>query len=510
MTNELIQVNVTPKANAMWAGLGTEYTKSFLALKEMIDNSISAAEGRGCKVIVSIEEIGDLNYKISIEDDSGGIKDVSVLLTIATASNTKIGKYNYYGYGFKNAIAFFQPKWELSNWIVQSKTHENIENDVILEVKAPYVFNDEYNEEYGHNGMNIKMSPISNYKGEYKKPSTYIEFTTSKNKFNNIHPLKGGRPIESIQKISEELANLISFYYRPLLMNNELGIDVRYCPNDGRKNFKNIKVIAYDLPILQTLHWFEQKKKTPNGMMNVKARWFKIDRDCSSIYEFPQCRGLILYINGILVDPYKWENNVFGGNTFHPSLNSIACYVEVESSKSASPELSVSKTKIQESGENYQTLISLLNSECPNKELDYVKNCANTISEVEKRDRRYNTQLRDQVSNGYICDLQKERLLQQPNGKKGNESLKLDIFYRKSGTNKIVIEEFKKDKINSSSVGQILLYMYLLEMEFPDDEIELILISGECQETAKLLIDSLKSNKGVKISFKSFSELGIS
>jgi hypothetical protein len=155
-------------------------------------------------------------------------------------------------------------------------------------------------------------------------------------------------------------------------------------------------------------------------------------------------------------------------------------------------------------------LISLLNSECPNKELDYVKNAANTISELEKRDRRYNTQLRDQASNGYICDLQKERLLQQPNGKRGNESLKVDIFYRKSGTNKIVIEEFKKDKINSSSVGQILLYMYLLEMEFPNDEIELILISGECQETAKLLIDSLKSNKDIKISFKSFTELGIS
>jgi hypothetical protein len=510
MTNELIQVNVTPKARAMWATLGTEYTKSFLALKEMIDNSISAANGKGCKVIISLQDIGDMVYKISIEDNSGGVQDPSVLLTIATECNTKAGKHNYYGYGFKNAMAFFQPKWEMTQWIVQSKTHDNIENDLILEVKAPYVYNDEYNEEFGHNGMNIKMSEISNYRGEFNTPSTYIEFTTNKNRFNNLHPLKGGRPIESVQKIAEELGNLISFYYRPLLMNNELAVDVKYCVNDGKRNFKNIKVTAYDLPILESLYQFETNKKTQNGaIMKVKARWFKIDRDCDSVYEFPQCRGLLLYINGILVEPYKWVDNVFGGNTFHPSMNSLVCYVEVESVKSATPELSVSKTKIQESGENYQTLITLLNSECPNKSLDYIKNAANTTNEIVRRDRRFNTQLRDQASNGYICDLEKERLLQQPNGKKGNESLKVDIFYKKAGTNKLVIEEFKKDKINSSSIGQVLVYLHLLQMEFPTHEIELILVSGECQETAKLLIQSLSSTKNIKVSFKSFNELGL-
>jgi hypothetical protein len=507
---EIIEVNLTPKARAMWQTLGTEYPKSFLALKELIENSISASDGENCKISLTLEELTGETYKFSYEDNSGGVQNPSVLLTVATESSSKEGKYNYYGYGLKNSLAFFQPNWEMSDWLIQSKTVELIDDEKILEVKAPYVFQNEFNEQHQHHGMHIIYNKLSYYKGVFQEPGTYIEFITTKSRFNNLHPLKLGRPIESVNKAAEELSNLISFYYRPLLMEGKLNVEIKYCISDGKRNFKNIIVKPQDLPIMEKLHQFEKKQKVHNGgHMNVKGVWFIIDRDINSIYEFPQQRGLLLYNNGVLVEPYRWENNVFGGNTFHPSMNSLVCVVEVWGDKTSIPELSVSKTKIIENGDNYQTLINLLYTECPRNGIDHVKNAANTVNEIVKRDRRYDTFHRENVRNGFISDLEKERLLIQPNGKKGNESLRVDIFYKYNNSDRIVIEEFKKDKINSSSVGQVLLYHHLLKLEFPKSEIELVLVSRECQETAKELIISFKS-QGLNISFKSFAELGLS
>lgn len=507
---KILEVNLTPKARAMWATLGTEYTKSFLALKELIENSISACDEKNCKILITIEELSGEYYSVSFEDNAGGVVDPSVLLTVATESSTKDGKYNFYGYGLKNSLAYFQPNWELSDWLIQSKNQESLLEDKILEVRAPYVYNGEYNEEYQHDGMHIVYSEISNFKGKFNEPGTYIEFLTQKTRFNNLHPIKKGRPLESVSKAAEELSNLISFYYRPLLMQGKLNVEVKYCVGDGKKNFKSFTVKPQELPIKEKLNFFEGKQKVSSGgTMNVKATWFIIDRDVNSIYEFPQERGLLLYNNGVLVEPYRWENNVFGGNTFHPSMNSLVCVVEVWGNKNSIPELSVSKTKIIENGDNYQSLVNLLYNQCPNSEIDYVKNAANTTNEIVRRDRRFDTFHRENSRNGFICDLEKERLLIHPNGKKGNESLRVDIFYKYSNSNRIVIEEFKKDKINSSSLGQILLYQHLLKSEFPNHEIEIILVSGECQETAKVLIESLNRD-GYKISFKSFSELGLS
>jgi hypothetical protein len=507
---DILEVNLTPKARAMWATLGTEYTKSFLALKELIENSISASDGKQCKIAITLEELSGDVYNVSFEDNSGGVQDPSVLLTVATESLTKEGKYNYYGYGLKNALAYFQPDWAMSNWSIQSKTHESISEDKFLEVRAPYVYNGEFNDTYQHNGMHIVNSDINGFKGKFNEPGTYIEFQTQKSRFNNLHPIKKGRPIESVNKAAEELSNLISFYYRPLLMENKLNVEIRYCHGDGKRNFKTISVKPFDLPISEKLHSFEKKQKVPKGgSMTIKSTWFLIDRDVNSVYEFPQERGMLLYTNGVLVEPYRWENNVFGGNTFHPSMNSLVCVVEVWGEKEFTPELSVSKTKIIENGDNYQVLVNTLYNECPTNEIDYVKNAANTVNEIVKRDRRFETYHREMSRSGFICDLQKERLLIQPNGKKGNESLRVDIFYKVPNLNKIVIEEFKKEKINSSSIAQVLLYQHLLKLEFPNHEIEIVLISGECQETAKVIIDSLNNN-GFKISFKSFTELGIS
>jgi hypothetical protein len=508
-TNNRVEVDVTPKAYAVWKTLGTEYLKSFSALKELIDNSVSAAYDKKCKVKITLEEISDLDYKVSIEDNAGGVQDPSMLLTIATDSNDKKGRYNYYGYGLKNALAYFQPKWHLSRWFIQSKTLKNIEDGKLLEVNAPYVYNNEFNEEYNHKGMNVRLIDIENYKGSMSshEPSTYIEFQTPRNKFNNLHPLKKGRKSTNIISVVQDLSDLISLYYRPLFMDNMLDVEISYCENDGKRKFKTLMVKVSELPTQEVLHTYNGKLTNNGGKLSVESKWFVIDRDTDSPYVFAQERGLLLYVNGILVEPYKWEEGVFGGNVYHPSLNSLGCYVEVKGPKSATPELSVSKTKIQETGENYQCLVNLLNQQCPTNKIDQLKNSSNTTDETVKRDRYFEGTLSNWSSEGFISNLQKERLLTLPEGK-GNESLRADIFYSYSNQKKICIMELKKERINSSSVGQIINYYHILKIEFPEHEIELKLVSDTCQETAKQLINMYKQN-GINISFHSFASLGL-
>lgn len=510
--NQPVSLDITPKAKAVWNTLGTEYPKSFPALKELVDNSISAAKLNGdkCSLIVSIEEITDMDYKISVEDNSGGVSDPNVLLTIATSSQDKEGLYNVYGYGLKNAIAYFQPKYEKSQWLIQSKTHDNIENDVILEVNAPYVFNNEYNESYNHKGMNVVYSNINRYKGAFSSPSTYIEFITPKNRFINLNPLKsGGRNSSILSSVVSELSNLFSLFYRPLLNNHSLEISIKYKENNGKRKFNETKVIGYDLPITEKLGVVSNKSVTTDGgKLKINATWFTIDRKGNSPYVYSQKNGMLLYVNGILVEPYKWENNVFGGGVWHPSVNSLACYVEVEGSKNSTPELSVSKTKIQETGNNYQMLIAELTSNCPTNEILILRNAANTENETVKRDRRVDIVYRENQRNGFITNLEKERVLKLPDGSKGNENLRIDVFYEIPTQNKICVEEWKKDIINTNAIGQAINYYNLLKMEYPNSVIELTMVSGKLKSSAESLIN-MYNNMGYNIQFKSFADYGI-
>jgi hypothetical protein len=510
--NKIIKVEMFPTGRAQWRTLGTEYSKSFTALKEIIDNSISAAKGNHCSIVIKILSLSN-SYKISIEDNSGGVTDIQRLVTIATESEKKEEMYNIYGLGLKNCLAYFNDDYDNADWLIQSRTQENYENDEIFQIKAPYCYPNEFNEKHNHNGMNILKISSENYKGQFKVPGTYIEFTTPHEVFNNMNPLRTGTPVKILSSVAKELSDLISVFYLELLKKQKLNIDIVFSEsNESLSKLSKISCEIKDVPVLKSLKLLNETKKTKfGGKMSINAHWIELNREVSSPFLFPQRRGLMLYVNGILVEPYKWIDNLFGGHSDHPSFNNMCLLVSVWANKKDTPELSVSKTKIKENGDNCSLLFNVLEEECPREKITEVARLGKSKSEFERRDKRFDGQLTEWLNRGFIKNLIKEKTIKVPNTK---EKLKVDIYYEESN-GKIIIEEFKKEIFNgASNFGQIIVYYDLLKEKNPESIIEIKLVAALTNSTTLSLIDFYNNQwkllgRKDKIMFSSYTDLMI-
>lgn len=512
-TNQVLPVEIVPFGKDQWKSMGTEYEKSFTAFKEILDNSVSASMNHRCEILITLEEQFDDNLKISVEDSSGGVQDANTLLRISSDSQEKEGTHNIYGHGLKHALAFFNSDYNTSNWLIQSRTHELLSEEKILQVRAPYLYNHEYNDEFLHYGMNVMFVDDKEFKGEKSKPGTFIQFTTPRNVFAKMNPMKGsGAPTTLLKTIAEDLCDLISLYYLPLLKKGLLDVEVRYRESDGKSKFKSIRVESDNFPSLHTISYKEYNNyKVPTvkgGYMKVSAKWIQINRSATHRFVYPQKNGLICYVNGILVDPFVYIEQVFGGIVQHPSLNSLICVVEVESSKLNTPELSVSKTKFRINGENYISLIQHLSNICPKSDIIEFQRKGNSESELELRDKRFDMLLCFHKNIGLSGFVKKEEPCLLPNHSKAGDNLRYDIIYQLNNNN-IVIEEFKKEIIKPDAVAQIVQYGELAKKQYSSDSIELVLVSKKISPTAESLL-SMYSSNGWNIKFKSFAELYIS
>lgn len=509
--NNIISVEMFPTGRAQWRTLGTEYSKSFTALKEIVDNSISASGDNNCHVIIKIVSMSN-TYRVSIEDNSGGVADIQRLITIATESEKKEGMYNIYGLGLKNCLAYFNDDYDNADWIIQTRNSENMENSEIIQIRAPYCYPNEINDKYGHNGMNIVKLEGLNYKGEFSRPGTYIEFTTPHEVFNNMNPLRTGGQMKILSSVAKELSDLFSVFYLELLKKQKLRIDIQYIENDKSSRWSKISCEVKDIPVLRSLKTITESRKTRSGgKMSINAQWLELNRDNSSPFLYAQRRGLLLYVNGILVEPYKWIDKLFGGHADHPSFNNICLFVSVWGDKNNIPELSVSKTKIKENGDNCSVLFNFLEEECPKDKINEVSRLGKSKSEFERRDKRFDGQLTEWSNRGFIKNLTKEKSIKIPGVK---ESLKADIYYEEI-TGRIIIEEFKKEVFNgASNFGQILVYYDLLKSLKPDSIIEIKLVAATANQTTHSLIDfynNLWKSLGRKdsIKFQSYTDLMI-
>jgi hypothetical protein len=514
--NNIISVDMFPTGRAQWRTLGTEYTKSFTALKEITDNSISASGDRDCKIIIKILSLTN-QYRISIEDNSGGVEDVQRLITIATESEKKEGNYNIYGLGLKNCLAYFNDDYDNSDWLIQTRNEEDFKNGNFIQIKSPYCYPGEYNEKHEHYGMNItkKTTYDEPFKGVFDTPGTYIEFITPHEVFNNMNPLKTGAPNKLLPKIAKELSDLFSVFYLDLLKKQKVKIDILYSENNTNKKWEKLSCETHDLPIARSLKNVKEVKKSNfGGKMKIDAHWFEINREMNdSPFIYAQKRGFLLYVNGILVEPYKWVDKFFGGHAEHPSYNNMCLYVSVWGDKKDLPELSVSKTKIKENGENTKLLYDFLEEECPNAKITESGRLGKSKSEFERRDKRYEGQLTEWQNRGFIKNLSKEKIIKIGGGK-SKDSLKVDIFYEEMN-GKIIIEEFKKEVFQgASSFGQIIVYYDLLKNENPDKTIEIKLVAGFANNSTHSLIDFYNEHwkslgRKDSIKFESYTELMI-
>jgi hypothetical protein len=330
-----------------------------------------------------------------------------------------------------------------------------------------------------------------------------------------MNPLKTGAPNKQLPKVAKELSDLFSLYYLDLLKKQKLKIDIFYSENTTKQKFEKISCEIKYFPISKSLKTIkESKKSTSGGKMSIEAQWLELNRDASdSPFLYAQKKGLLLYVNGILVEPYKWVDKLFGGHAEHPSFNNLCLYVSVWGNKKDIPELSVSKTKIKENGVNCEILFDLLEEECPKDKITETSRLGKSKSEFERRDKRFNGTLTENQNRGYIKNLSKEKSIKIPGGA-AKDFLKADIYYEESNE-KIVIEEFKKEVFQgASSFGQIIVYYDLLKNENPEKKIEIKLVAEFANDNTKSLISFYNThwkNLGRKdsISFQSYSDLMI-
>ena len=503
---ELIEVTNVPNGSEQWKSMGTEYTHSIYAIKELIENSLSAAGQNSAELIIKLICGKDDKLKFSIEDKSGGVNDVNLLLTISSDSQNKKGKYSVYGHGLKHSIAFFQENFDQTSWIIQSRTQDLYNQTKMVQVEAPYLYPHEYNTKYEHKGIHAVIIPDDSYKGEFKSPGTFIEFITEKNKFAKLNPFgKKGRGATILSSIAQELSDMISLFYMPLLRDNKLNVKIGYGESEENLTTINVKCLTFPyLSVIGGSHKNKINKLKYGGEQKVSVQYLELDRTNDHPFVFAQGNGLVCYVNGILVEGYTWDYHIFGDIVFHPSLNSILCLLEVESDKQFAPELSVSKTKFRTNGKNYLSLLQFVSDLCPKDHIQDFRDSNNTTNETAMRDRRYEM-LKDTKDNLVFIESEKQCSI---NDNVLGSRMRYDIRYMVETNNsrKLYIEEFKKEKVRPQDVAQIIQYQAISLQEYPNTNIHLTLASLEITDDAKLMVEMYKK-MGYSIEFKTFSQL---
>ncbi len=505
---ENIEVNNYSVAEANWEGLGKEYdSSSFYALKEFFDNSFSAANTDDlCQLKIILTELDGGFVKVDIEDNSMGVWDVDTLLSIGSLSKNKKGIHNIYGSGIKNALAFFLPKWRESHWLIQSKTKNHIELGQCIQVRGPYYYPHEYNEFYNQSGINAHLVSLENFQGEVKDRSgTYIQFVTPMAKFVRMSPLStSGRPILNLEPAAEKLRELVTQWYAPKIKKGEIRVEISF------KSLFNTeytaKVARYEeYPIYESLGSVVDKKvkSSTGGEIKVTARWFAVDRNNSNFLVPPKYWGVVCYVNGVLVDPFIWIDEVFG-QKWNGGISSVVCLVEVEGEKIHCPEISPSKTKFDRTGLNFDNLITFLQNNCPKIEIANYGRRYKVESESVKITQYVESTIQNPIFNGMVP--QTQVAIELNNSPLTGNDCRYDVVHLEPY--KVTILEFKKGKINPEAVYQANAYHDLALEQYRGNEIKLVLAGESITPNAKKIIDTLrKQNKD--ISYKSFADLGL-
>lgn len=504
---ENIEVNNYSVAEANWVGLGTEYNScSFYALKEFLDNSFSASRNNFCTVNITLTELQDGMVQIEIEDDGLGIQDVNTLLSIGSLSAQKAGIHNQYGYGIKNAFAFFQTNWSESDWFIQSKTDTLIGENRCIQVRGPYYYPHEDNQFYNRQGIDATVIPLNYYQGRVDNSSgTYIKFVTPLTTFVRMSPFTtSGRPIANLQSAAKQLSQLISQWYSPKIKSGKIRVEIAF-KTLANSDYSNLVISYEEYPIHELLKSIEENFETQKGgKVRIKAKWFGVDRNNTNFLVPPKHGGMVCYVNGVLVDPFIWIDDVFG-RKWNGEISSMVCLVEVDGDKIDCPEISVSKTKFVQTGINFDYLISFLKNSCPKAEITKYRKRNSVQSERDKIN-----QFVDMISNNpmYRGNLpETEVAIELSDGILTGNDCRYDIV--QNDPIMVIISEFKKGEINPAAVYQANTYYDLATVQFQGQKIKMILAGESINSNAMRIIQTLQTQLGKKIQFVSFADLGL-
>ena len=341
-------MNIIPKEDDFWSGIGGHFDSFPQILNEFVDNSVSNFEGLNPpirNINIQIAQInGGNKVSVKIEDTGTGIRDFEPALRLGDKSEAQ-SPLNEHGFGLKHALA--AADIENRNWKIYSRTKEEFSKGIYRCVSAPYKFAD-----ISHETLKLENYP---WPGSYNGTGTLIEFVCPINLLYTARNGISGKVTfdSSIEALREELGYVYSgiikegkasvvLQSRPVSVMDP--VTVQYYP-EGRgtvkKNLGGGEVeIEYSFEEIGESGFLKHYKR------NMATSGVEI-----------RVNGRIL-VSNIFEDVWRLEP--------HPSYNKFLVQINLKSTDiRALPKTKTSKNGIRSGDEKLNELYKWIISKCP-------------------------------------------------------------------------------------------------------------------------------------------------
>ena len=208
-------MDLTPRADELWKGIGGHFDSIGQVLCEFIDNSISnyaAHPPHSRSISLRIDDLGEENIRVRIEDCGTGIANFEPALRIGETA-ARESPLNEHGFGLKHAIASANPG--NNSWTLYTRTQDEHRQGTYRTVSAPYSF------DIQDHSVRIADRP---WPGVYNGSGTVVEFTCTRHFFERVQEGIQGRAgfVRCLDYLKEDLG----FVYSELIRKGAIQINL--------------------------------------------------------------------------------------------------------------------------------------------------------------------------------------------------------------------------------------------------------------------------------------------
>lgn len=309
-------MDLIPSEDELWIGIGGTFDRFSQVSFEFVDNSsgnLTSNKVTNNTILITINKIGNGRISYKQEDAGTGIKDLEKALTIGNKDNRE-SIFNVYGFGMKHAFASVNP--ENNNWIIYTRTKDDVKKGIYKKVIAPYSYH-----------MECKTISIANepWPGEFGGSGTIVYFECTEDFFNTVQSGISGKA--GLRKCLEYFAEDLGYTYSDIIKSGKISIVVKSDNIDGY--YKQVGAVE---PIVVGYYNPEPGNKEIDlgfgkVMVNYKFSEIKESNNYKYYLKNQSTAGAEIRINGRLI-----LKNVFKdiwGIEMHPQFNHFLAQINV-------------------------------------------------------------------------------------------------------------------------------------------------------------------------------------
>lgn len=488
---ETIKIANMPSSDGtFWRGLGGHFSSLTQIISEFVDNSISGfieSPIPHAHISVNLMRLKNGDVKIQVIDNAQGIKDLDSAFELGSVKG-KSSSLNEHGFGMKHALASANP--ENDNWVITTRTTEDVKKNQYKVISAPYKFDDFEAELY--EGSDIDS-----------KTGTKIEFTASKDLFRTIvSGLQGN--YQTLSSISKILAEDLGYIYATFIKDEVASILIEFHEEGQEKEF--LKVTAIEPLVESTIAPGNNQEEVDLGsgkvLIDYKFSKLSESRHFKKHYlKTMSTSGVEVRINGRLL-----ASNIFKeiwGIEKHNSYNYLLVQINIISQDPGRlPRTTTSKTGIRQDDDKLSALYKWIQRKLPTPKPD---------SKLSDDKIDLLAQLRD-AKKPHISDTDIINLEQYAyNTLVDQNKIRIDLYLVQN--NEVIVYEGKKDKTTPQDVYQLMMYWDGLVYDGINPKLGILIASEHPNSVAEIvsLVNSRKDDNSNNYNFimKTWNDEGV-